>query len=87
MDERLRNIPTFRKHDLVREENTAYIKFDLILCRNVIIYFNYNLQNKVFDLFYKNIYDSGLLILGMHETILGEYANRFQKKGQYYVKN
>ena len=87
MDERLKKIPVFRKHDLVREENTAYIKFDLILCRNVIIYFNYNLQNKVFDLFYKNIYDNGILILGMHETILGEYANRFQKKGQYYVKN
>ncbi len=87
MDERLRKIPLFRKHDLVKDENTAYVKFDLILCRNVIIYFNYSLQNKVFDLFYKNIYDNGILILGMHETILGEYANRFQKKGQYYVKN
>ncbi|MFW5656053.1 MAG: CheR family methyltransferase [Bacteroidota bacterium] len=82
-----RNIPVFKKHDLVHDENTAYIKFDLILCRNVIIYFNYALQNRVFDLFYRNLYENGYFILGMHETILGDFANKFQKRGQYYIKS
>ncbi len=83
----LKEKPVFKKHDLVTENNTLYVKFDLILCRNVIIYFNYNLQCHVFDLFHQNMYDSGCLILGLHETILGAHAARFQKKGYAYLKN
>jgi len=79
--------PIFKRHDLVTENNTLYVKFDLILCRNVIIYFNYDLQNSVFDLFHKNLYDDGCLILGLHETILGAHSVKYQKKGQGYYKN
>ncbi|MFO7658943.1 MAG: CheR family methyltransferase [Bacteroidales bacterium] len=83
----LKEKPIFKKHDLVTEDNTLYVKFDIILCRNVIIYFNYELQNRVFDLFHKNLYDNGCLILGLHETILGSYSVKFQKKGHAYYKN
>jgi len=82
----LKEKPIFKKHDLVTEENTLYVKFDIIMCRNVIIYFNYELQNRVFDLFHRNLYDNGCLILGLHETILGVYATKFQKKGHAYYK-
>jgi len=78
--------PIFRKHDLVKDGNLFFAKFDLILCRNVIIYFNYSLQNKVFELFSSNLYPKGCLLLGMHETILGPWANKFEKIGQAYVK-
>ena len=78
--------PIFRKHDLVKDGNLFFAKFDLILCRNVIIYFNYSLQNKVFDLFHANLYNKGTLLLGMHETILGPWANKFEKMGQAYIK-
>lgn len=87
MKDFLREKPIFKKHDLVMENNTMFVKFDIILCRNVIIYFNYNLQSKVFDLFHKNLYDSGCLILGMHETILGSYSVKYQKKGHAYYRN
>ena len=83
----LREKPVFKKHDLVTDNNTMYVKFDLILCRNVIIYFNYNLQCHVLDLFHQNLYDSGCLVLGLHETILGAHAFKFQKKGHAYFKN
>ena len=43
------------KHDLVRDPNPFDEVFDLIICRNVIIYFNYDLQNKVFKLFLDNM--------------------------------
>jgi chemotaxis protein methyltransferase CheR len=79
--------PVFKKHDLVTEGNTLYVKFDLILCRNVIIYFNYNLQCRVFDLFHQSLYDTGCLVMGMHETILGAPASKYQKKGHAYFKN
>ena len=87
MNNILKEKPIFKKHDLVTEDNTLYVKFDIILCRNVIIYFNYELQNRVFDLFHRNLYDSGCLILGLHETILGSYSTKFQKKGHAYYKN
>lgn len=78
--------PVFKKHDLVKDGNIFYVKFDLILCRNVIIYFNYELQNKVFELFHNNIYPNGYLLLGMHESILGPFSSRFDKMGQFYQK-
>lgn len=87
MNDFLRQKPVYKKHDLVQESNTLYVKFDIIFCRNVIIYFNYNLQSRVFDLFHRNLYDSGTLILGMHETILGSYSVKYQKKGHVYYKN
>lgn len=86
MNQFLLDKPIFKKHDLVKDNNIFYVKFDLILCRNVIIYFNYELQNKVFDLFYNNLYPNGYLLLGMHESILGPFSSRFDKVGQFYQK-
>ena len=86
MKKQLMEKPIFRKHDLVKDGNLFFAKFDLILCRNVIIYFNYSLQNKVFELFHENLYNKGILLLGMHETILGPWANKFEKMGQAYIK-
>jgi len=86
MKKHLTEKPIFRKHDLVKDGNLFFAKFDLILCRNVIIYFNYSLQNKVFELFHENLYNKGILLLGMHETILGPWANKFEKMGQAYIK-
>lgn len=79
-------IPFFRKHDLVKDGNFVYAKFDIIFCRNVIIYFNNSLQNKVFSLFHQNLYPKGCLILGAHEAILGPWAPRFEKNGSFYTK-
>jgi chemotaxis protein methyltransferase CheR len=86
MNEFLKMKPIFRQHDLVKGGNLYFAKFDLILCRNVIIYFKYNLQNKVFKLFYDHLYTNGYLVLGMHETMLGEIATKFEKRGQSYRK-
>lgn len=86
MNEFLKKKPIFRQHDLVKGGNLYFAKFDLILCRNVIIYFKYSLQNKVFKLFHEHLYTNGYLVLGMHETMLGEITSKFDKKGQAYRK-
>jgi chemotaxis protein methyltransferase CheR len=78
--------PVYRKMDLVSESNPFGNEFDLLLCRNVIIYFNYELQNKVFKLFLDNMKQGSVLVLGVHETILGPYAAYFEKKFQAYYK-
>ena len=80
------NKPVYKKMDLVRDTNPFRVKFDLIICRNVIIYFNYELQNRVFKLFHDNLSSGGCLILAVHETILGPFSVYFEKKYQGYFK-
>lgn len=86
MNRELAKKPVYRKHDLVKGDSQFYAKFDIILCRNVIIYFNHSLQSKVFNLFHSQLFNGGVLVLGMHEAILGPWATRFDKMGQAYIK-
>ena len=43
---------------------------DLILCRNVMIYFNQSLQNDVVKLFFESLSVGGYLALGTKESIM-----------------
>lgn len=71
----LKNV-SFRNFDLVRGE--AFSKFDLILCRNVMIYFNQNLQNKVLCTLHKSLFKYGYLSIGSKESLIWcEISNRF----------
>jgi chemotaxis protein methyltransferase CheR len=79
-------IPTYSKLDLVNDGNLFHVTFDLIMCRNVIIYFNYGLQNKIFQLFHNSLCNDGFFMLGIHECILGPFSTKFEKKGYYYIK-
>ena len=80
------NKPKYKKHDLVKNEQLFYTKYDIVFCRNVIIYFNYKLQNAVFDFFQKNLYKNGYLVLGMQEFIIGPMASYFERNGHAYIK-
>ncbi|MDX2429892.1 MAG: CheR family methyltransferase, partial [Bacteroides sp.] len=78
--------PVYKKLDLVKDPNLFLVKFDLIVCRNVIIYFDYELQNRVFDLYYNNLNDNGVLLLGVHESIMGPFTRKFKKVNPFYYK-
>lgn len=49
--------------------DTSFNEFNLILCRNVMIYFNRSLQDHVHDLLFGSLADSGVLGLGAKESI------------------
>jgi chemotaxis protein methyltransferase CheR len=67
---------SFRKHDLVLGE--VFNKFDLVLCRNVMIYFNQTLQNEVLKKFHESLFKYGYLAIGSKESLIWcDYANRF----------
>jgi len=71
----LRNV-SFRKQDLVNGE--VFNKFDLILCRNVMIYFNQNLQNNVLKKIHASLFKYGYLAIGAKESLIWcEIANKF----------
>lgn len=63
----LREKVKFKYHNLV--DGAAFCKFDLIFCRNVIIYFNTELQSKVVSLFHESLFNQGMLLVGVHENI------------------
>ena len=61
-----RNI-LFTEHNLATDG--AFNEFNVILCRNVMIYFNKDLQARVHQLFYESLVPFGILGIGSHETL------------------
>ncbi|GAB3923003.1 CheR family methyltransferase [Larkinella terrae] len=57
----------FSTHNLVSDR--SFNEFDLILCRNVLIYFDKYLQERVLNLFNESIGTLGYLALGSKETL------------------
>jgi len=66
--EELRNKIIYSTHNLVTD--SGFNKFDLIICRNVLIYFNKQLQDQILQTFYNSLNNHGFLALGSKETIL-----------------
>jgi chemotaxis protein methyltransferase CheR len=71
----------YSTHNLVSDG--SFNEFQLIICRNVLIYFNKDLQERVFSLFDSSIENLGFLALGAKETI--RYSNISKKYQQ--IKN
>jgi chemotaxis protein methyltransferase CheR len=57
----------FSDHNLVNDG--VFAEVNMIFCRNVLIYFDRELQNKVFKLFYESLIPGGILCLGTKETL------------------
>ncbi len=57
----------FSQHNLVTDR--SFSEFNVILCRNVLIYFDKTLQSKVHTLFYDSLAMFGVLVLGSKETL------------------
>jgi chemotaxis protein methyltransferase CheR len=68
LDRSLRQNIVFSVHNLAVDK--SFNEFQLILCRNVLIYFNQQLQSKVIDLFYESLCPLGFLALGNKESLL-----------------
>jgi len=66
-NEALRKKMVFSTHNLVSD--SSFNSFQLILCRNVLIYFNTRLQSHVFDLMDKSLDNLGYLAMGTKETL------------------
>jgi chemotaxis methyl-accepting protein methylase len=72
----VRALISFEQRDLLREPAPAS-NFDMVICRNVLIYFDRATQEKLFDRFHEALIPSGFLVLGKVETLLGESRSRF----------
>lgn len=68
---------TFADHSL--STDTVFSETHFVSCRNVLIYFNRTLQDRVFGLFHESLCYRGFLGLGSKESIdFSSYAGRFE---------
>ena len=67
MDSSLQQNIVFAKHNLATD--TSFNCFDVIFCRNVMIYFNESLFRRVLELFKISLAPNGLIVLGSSESI------------------
>jgi chemotaxis protein methyltransferase CheR len=88
MNQSLKKNIVWANHNLVTD--SVFSEVHLILCRNVLIYFDKQLQNKVQKLFYDSLINGGILCLGSKESLqftdLHEAYTEFDKKQRIFKK-
>lgn len=73
----IRELVTFARLNLHDASYDVPGQFDLIFCRNVLIYFDRETQEGLFQRFHDALRPGGVLVLGKVETLLGNIRNKF----------
>ncbi|NQZ07401.1 MAG: protein-glutamate O-methyltransferase CheR [Algicola sp.] len=86
MLESLKQNITFANHNLIKDQ--VFAEMHLIICRNVLIYFDQTLQNKVIKLFRDALVHKGFLVLGDKESLqfnsVGSEFDEYDKSCKIY---
>lgn len=82
----IREMLIFAPQSLIKDP--PFTKLDLISCRNLLIYFNSDLQKKTIPLFHYSLLPNGILFLGSSETISGfvDLFSMVDKKWKFYKR-
>lgn len=74
----LRRQLVFSQHNLVCD--SVFNEFQLIVCRNVLLYFDQSLRQRAHDLFHGSLSNFGVLVLGKKESLsFTSYASSYQE--------
>ncbi|MCB9228887.1 MAG: chemotaxis-specific protein-glutamate methyltransferase CheB [Deltaproteobacteria bacterium] len=73
----------FKKHNLISD--SMHDMFDLIFCRNVLIYFSESMQQEAISKMAKNLYPNGIIILGSSESLF-KYPDMLESIGDSKYK-
>ncbi|MBD5588089.1 protein-glutamate O-methyltransferase CheR [Clostridium botulinum] len=80
----IKNVVTFKKHDLILDN---YEKdFDIIVCRNVVIYFNQDIKDNIYKKFSESLKKGGLLFVGATESIYNYKDYGFEKVSTFIYR-
>lgn len=82
MKDPLRSSVKFGTHNLL-EDSSRFGKFDIIFCRNVLIYFDDKTKGQVVERLSRNLHPHGVLMLGATETIIDEHK-RFKRLDDHH---
>lgn len=84
IDSKIKNMVTFKKHDLILDRYDS--NFDLIVCRNVVIYFNNDIKQEIYKKFSNSLKKGGLLFVGATESIYNYRDYGFEKASTFIYK-
>ncbi len=73
---KVKEVVKFRRHDLITDRPLLHL--DVVLCRNVLIYFSRELQDKLFEKFDDGLNPGGCLVIGKTETLTGRANKMFR---------
>ncbi len=74
----------FRKHNLLKDSYP--INYNLIVCRNVLIYFTEEAKVEVFKKFYTSLANKGVLFIGSTEQIINYKEIGYTRKNSFYYE-
>lgn len=81
LSDKIKNKVQFKKHDLILD---TYDKgFDLIICRNVVIYFTQEVKDSIYRKFHDSLNEGGLLFVGATESIYNYKDFGFEKASTF----
>jgi Methylase of chemotaxis methyl-accepting proteins len=81
---KIKSMVTFKKHDLILENYER--DFDLIVCRNVVIYFNQDIKDEIYKKFSQSLKKGGLLFVGATESIYNYRDYGFEKASTFIYR-
>lgn len=84
IESNIKNMVTFKKHDLILDRYET--GFDLIICRNVVIYFNNDIKQEIYKKFSNSLKKGGLLFVGATESIYNYRDYGFEKASTFIYK-
>lgn len=76
VNDEMRRLVKFKYHDMI--SGPRLFGFDIIFCRNVTIYFEQALQEKLYLNFYNALNEEGYFVMGKTETLIGQAAELFK---------
>jgi len=80
----IKDMVTFKKHDLILDNYES--NFDIIVCRNVVIYFTNEIKEKIYEKFSNSLNKGGLFFIGATESIYNYKKYGFEKLSTFIYK-
>lgn len=84
IDNTIKSMVTFKKHDLILDNYEKDV--DLILCRNVVIYFNSDIKDVIYKKFSESLKKGGILFVGATESIYKYKEFGFEKMSTFIYR-
>ncbi len=89
LKEEIKKMATFSRYDLLNKNSytlpeSVFGEFDMVFCRNVLIYFELNYQRIIFEKLYKSLKPGGYLILGEAEAPEEGFINKFNAENRQF---
>lgn len=84
VDDAIKKTVTFKKHNLLKD--TYEKNFDLIICRNVMIYFTEDAKDQIYQSFSDSLKSGGILFVGSTEQIFNPGKYGFETEDTFFYR-